>query len=144
MNHVDVAMELAKRAHEGQFDKIGAPYFVHVEDVARRLLEGGSGPEVVAAGYLHDVIEDTSLTAEDLLKAGFTARTVRIVVAVTKIPGQSNKVYYQNIMLNPSARIVKLADFASNMNPVRLAELDEETSTRLVKKYTFGREQLMW
>lgn len=61
------ARDLAKNAHNGQKRKIsGKPYFTHVENVAAILKQSGFPDSVVAAGYLHDVIEDTDVSQEDI------------------------------------------------------------------------------
>lgn len=119
-------------AHRGQVDKAGVPCIHHCRRVAWRF-PPGSLRQVV--GWLHDVIEDTSVTADDLLNAGFSGLVLDAVVLLTRTPGQSDQDYYAAIRADPLARAVKLADIADNSDPGRLALLDEATSARLVEKY---------
>ncbi len=66
---IEDAKKLALKAHAGQKRKIsGEPYFLHVENVAMLLKKEGFSDEVVSAGYLHDVIEDTNVRKEDILR----------------------------------------------------------------------------
>ena len=60
------AYDFAKKAHEGQLRKSGEPYFNHVFSTAINLAELGAETKTIVAGLLHDVIEDTSITEEDI------------------------------------------------------------------------------
>ena len=62
------AVEVARKAHEGQFRKTGEPYIVHPLAVKKILEEWGMDEDTIIAGILHDTIEDTSLTLEDIRK----------------------------------------------------------------------------
>ena len=92
---INAAREIATRAHRGQRDKVGTPYIRHPEAVAAlvRLLPTfeAADPEtrtdVVAAAWLHDVIEDTSETAESLLAQGVSPTAVAAVLALTRRDG---------------------------------------------------------
>lgn len=65
---IEKAKQFAKKAHEGQMRKLtGTPMFEHLERVANILQEAGFPEEVVAAGFLHDTVEDTDVTIEDIL-----------------------------------------------------------------------------
>lgn len=86
---VRAASALATFAHEGQYRRDGRPYIVHPADVAQRLERVGVPAQVVAAGWLHDVPEDTDWSVEDLRTVGFPPRTVRAVDAVTHRDGES-------------------------------------------------------
>jgi (p)ppGpp synthase/HD superfamily hydrolase len=132
---VAVAAGFANFVHRGQIDKAGQPYFYHPARVARSLRKLGMDDAVVAAGYLHDVVEDTPATAEDLLDLGFSQRTVDAVKLVTKKPGQSLDGYYGAIRKNPDAMQVKIADIADNLDPERLKLLLPSVQERLKEKY---------
>lgn len=70
MTLIQQAKEFAQNAHEGQVRKLtGTPMFEHLERVAEILKNAGLPDEVVAAGYLHDTVEDTNTTPEDILNA---------------------------------------------------------------------------
>lgn len=134
-NLVAVARAIAHIAHHGQTDKAGSPYIGHPARVAAYLIQRGEREEVVAAGWLHDVLEDTDLTAEDLNAAGVGWLTINIVERLTRRDGVSAEDYYAGIYESVDARRVKEADIADNTNPERLAELDDATVARLTRKY---------
>jgi GTP pyrophosphokinase len=78
------AFELAQLAHEGQVRKTGDPYFVHCFSTAMKLIDMEMPANVVAAGFLHDVAEDTEITIEQI-EADFGADIAGMVKAVTKL-----------------------------------------------------------
>ena len=77
------ALALAALAHKGQYDLAGAPYICHPMRVA--LAQTDERARIVA--ILHDVVEDTPVTYEDLAEAGFGAEIIAAVEALTKRPG---------------------------------------------------------
>ena len=97
---------------------------------------------VVAAALLHDVLEDTSTTAADLVAAGIPHPVIDAVDAVTKRDGEPVETYFERVRANPWAVMVKTADNADNTDPVRVAELDAETRERLHNKYVRARALL--
>ncbi len=67
MDLIEKARDFSKVVHEGQFRKLSnQPYFVHTEGVASILRDAGLSPELIAAGYLHDSVEDTPVTIDDI------------------------------------------------------------------------------
>lgn len=78
---VAAAKAIATIAHRFQTDKIGAPYIEHPRRVAGRL----DDPQQIAAAWLHDVIEDCGITADDLVKAGISQEVVAAVVLLTGV-----------------------------------------------------------
>lgn len=112
------ARVFATEAHEGQ--KYGSePYEVHLSAVVNILTDSGvTDPEVLAAGWLHDVLEDTSRSLFTLYRSGFSARVNRLVIACTGV-GQTRKARVQNIYDKiakmPEAAVVKLADRIANV-----------------------------
>ena len=78
------ACSFAKAQHEGQFRKSGEPYMVHLTNVAYILAELHCGPKTIAAGYLHDTIEDTGIGKEELA-AQFDEEIADLVDSVTKV-----------------------------------------------------------
>lgn len=131
---IALADSIAERAHAGQFDKAGQPYVGHVRRVAG-YVDAAAGPQAVAAALLHDVIEDTAVTADDLLVAGAPAEVVAAVQLLTRTDGQDPADYCAQVRSNSLAREVKLADLADNTDPVRLAQLGVEHQARLRRKY---------
>ncbi len=126
-----LAERIAAEAHAGQTDKAGFPYIDHPRRVAARL----DTDDERAVGWLHDVIEDTAVTAGDLRGAGLSERVVLAVEVLTRRPGEQRDVYLVRVAADPLATVVKLADVADNANPARLALLDEPTRWRLATKY---------
>lgn len=118
MNVVESAILLALEAHKGQ--RYGdSPYSKHLSDVAKVLLQFGILTETVcAAAWLHDTLEDTDLTREQI-EASCGARVAEIVWRVTDEPGVSRKERkvktLPKIAADPEAIIVKLADRIANV-----------------------------
>ena len=127
---VAVAAALARAAHEGQTDKAGVPYFEHCRGVALKL----DDDDARTVALLHDVLEDTA-TSESELRAVFADEIVDAVVAITRLQGEDPDDYYERVAANPLALRVKRADIQHNLEPARLAALDEETRLRLTEKY---------
>ncbi|ORM37645.1 HD domain-containing protein [Williamsia sp. 1135] len=130
---IGVADAIAERAHSGQVDKVGGEYIVHPRSVASRVAP--REPEYIATALLHDVIEDTSYTASDLLKAGIPETVVVAVTLLTRRDDVAPIDYYAGIRTDEMALAVKLADLADNTDPVRLERLPAHTQDRLRSKY---------
>jgi (p)ppGpp synthase/HD superfamily hydrolase len=81
---LDDAIALARQAHEGQVDKSGAPYIGHPLRVMARV----SGDHQRMVAVLHDVVEDTWVTAEHLAEAGCPAEVIDAVIAISHLPGE--------------------------------------------------------
>ncbi|HSA51078.1 MAG TPA: HD domain-containing protein [Yinghuangia sp.] len=128
---LDDAVALARRAHEGQLDKGGKPYIAHPLRVMREV----DGVWEQMAAVLHDVIEDTDVTVQDLRSAGCPERVVTAVVALTKLPGEPLEASMSRAAADPIACVVKRADIADNRSEARLGQLDEATQVRLRAKY---------
>jgi (p)ppGpp synthase/HD superfamily hydrolase len=139
---ITTAQAIATAAHRGQVDKAGAPYIGHPTRVAAHAVAAGGDERVVAAAWLHDVLEDTDLTADELLAAGIPADVVAAVVAVSKVAGESTEGYFARVNADPIAVAVKTADLADNTDPQRLALLEDATRERLQTKYARARQLL--
>ncbi|HEU5469227.1 MAG TPA: HD domain-containing protein [Actinophytocola sp.] len=129
---IEDAVRIARQAHEGQVDKSGRPYIGH----PLRVMDRVEGEYARMAAVLHDVIEDTTVTAADLLAAGCPPRVVDAVVALSKNDGEPRPDYLARVAADEIAIVVKRADIADNMSPHRLARLDQSTQNRLRAKYT--------
>lgn len=143
--HTWLAEVIATKAHEGQVDKAGVPYIEHPRAVAAALDAAGHGPFAVQAGWLHDVVEDTDVTLDDLRAAGFAEVVVDAVDAVTrrKRPGATQEPYFNMIhraAAHPLGRLVKIADNRHNFG--RLDHLPEQDRAFLHKRYTRAYEIL--
>ncbi|CEV78392.1 guanosine polyphosphate pyrophosphohydrolases/synthetases (COG0317) [Streptococcus pneumoniae] len=125
------AHEVAKKAHFGQTDRAGIDYIKHPETVASFV----TTDEEKAVAYLHDVIEDTTLTLLDLKKEGFSKNIIEAVDILTKKKGQDYQSYLNLVKTNELARVVKLADLRHNSDLTRLPLITEKDLERN-KKYS--------
>lgn len=137
---------IADQAHKGQVDKLGVDYIKHPRAVAKLVeavpsyqsLSLGERWLAVASAYLHDVIEDTTVTAADLHNSGLPMEALYIIRDLTLKKEIPSDHYYATILKSKIARIVKIADMAHNADFDRLALLDDKTAIRLRKKYAKG------
>jgi (p)ppGpp synthase/HD superfamily hydrolase len=136
-----LADEIATRAHAGVLDKIGEPYIQHPRRVAASF-DPITQPVEHCAGLLHDVIEDTDLTADDLLAAGVDPAVVDVVVLMTRREDVADETYYAGIRQHPAALAVKLADIDDNTAPWRVEQLPADKRQRLAEKYRKARAEL--
>ncbi|WP_417794825.1 HD domain-containing protein [Terasakiella pusilla] len=132
----DDALELARKAHAGQVDKLGVPYIEHVRAVASAVAHLGLNFEIV--GLLHDSLEDCtdrSLVSMEILTERFGSEIAEAVAAMTKQPHEDyDTQYLPRVMSNPIAAAVKRADVAHNKS--RLHLLDPIARSRLAAKYS--------
>lgn len=137
---LEQASRLAEEARAGQVDRAGRPYTEHV--FAVRDLLAGHGERAQAAGVLHDVLEDTPLTADDLRARGCPEQVVRAVESVTRRAGEPYEEMVRRAAADPLGRLVKLADNAHNSDEGRLGLLPAEQAERLRAKYARARRIL--
>lgn len=137
---------IADQAHKGQVDKLGVDYIEHPRAVAKLVevvpsyqsLSLGERWLAVASAYLHDVIEDTTVTAADLHNNGLPMEALYVIKDLTRTQEVNSEDYYREILGSRVARVVKIADMAHNSDFDRLALLDDKTANRLRKKYSKG------
>lgn len=111
LSQVELARQIATEAHRGQFRRDGkTPYISHPEAVASAL----EGEIEQAAAILHDTIEDTGMTAQDLLNRGVDPEIVRVVELLTHTKGESYLDYILRVKGDPIATRIKLADIKHN------------------------------
>lgn len=113
MKHpIDIALQIATKAHEGQKDRDGYPVILHPITVGMM----GDTDEEKMAGFLHDVVEDTGYTPEDLLQMGIPAGVVGALRLLTHEQGTDYYDYVQRIIDsgNPIALQVKYNDLRHN------------------------------
>ena len=125
----DLALSIAKKAHKGQYDKAGVDYIEHPLFVASLV----DTEEEKAVALLHDVLEDSPITAQELLSAGLPETVVSAVQVLTKKKGQDYQMYLELVKSNSIARRVKLADLKHNSDLFRLATVTEKDLERLEK-----------
>lgn len=146
------AQEISARAHAGQRDHSGAPYGGHISRVAAQaeVIRARHRPgldrwDVAAAAYLHDALEDSDMTIDDLKDEGVSQTVIEAVIALTHTSHQRRHDYLTQLETNPIALVVKLADTHDNANPQRLikvAQRDPERAQRLESKYAAARSTL--
>lgn len=143
INLIERAYHFAKNAHEGQMRKSGEPFFMHPCEVASILLDMGMDTDTLAAAFLHDVIEDTEVTYEEI-HSQFGENIALLVDGVTKLTRlQFNSREEQQAeslrkMLLAMAKdirvvIIKLADRLHNM---RTLKFRSEASRQAVARET--------
>ncbi|QVQ54783.1 HD domain-containing protein [Spiractinospora alimapuensis] len=140
MRTVADADAVAAAAHAGQSDKAGRPAIEHVRAVAAALRDHGEHAEI--AGLLHDVVEDTPLTTEELRRRQCPEAVVRAIDAVTRRPDEPYLDMVARAAADPLGRLVKLADNAHNADESRLRRLAPATAERLRRKYAAARQIL--
>lgn len=128
-DYIKIAYEIAQKAHDGQVDKAGMDYIKHPEVVASFV----NTNEEKATAYLHDVLEDTEITANDLLNAGIPHNVVKAVQVLTKEKYTPYFEYLSKVKENSLARTVKLADLKHNSDLSRLARITDKDLKRLEK-----------
>lgn len=124
------AMAIAFEAHKEQFDKSGVPYIYHPIHLAEQMDDENS----TCVALLHDVVEDTDITFEQLLGYGFNEQIISALKLLTHNKNVPYMDYVENIKDNPIARKVKLADLKHNSDLTRLDKVDDKAIQR-VKKY---------
>ncbi|MBZ9973544.1 GTP pyrophosphokinase [Mesorhizobium sp. BR1-1-12] len=127
---LDGAIEIAIRAHFGQVDKAGEPYILHPFRVM--LSQEGEAARVV--GVLHDAVEDSELSLDDLaFEYEFPHEIVEAVDSVTRREGEDYFEYVARAKANPIGRKVKVADLNDNMDPKRRPASDPNCAERMAK-----------
>ncbi|MCW2242567.1 HD domain-containing protein [Azospirillum canadense] len=122
-------LELAKALHAGQVDKAGAPYWLHLERVAQRLVERlpDATKVQVQAALLHDAIEDAGVTPDQLRELGIEEEAIAAIQLVSRnlSPEGSYLDWIARIAVsgNTTAIRVKLADNLDNSDPARVAAI---------------------
>ncbi len=128
-NLLALAISIATKAHDGQFDKAGKPYISHPLAVMAQM----DNLESKIVAVLHDAIEDSDLKITDLVQQGFPAFIVEAIAAITKQEGELYEGYILRVKSNAIARKVKLADLTHNMDISRIANPTERDFQRLSK-----------
>jgi len=127
MPTLEHAITLATEAHQGQVDKAGQPYILHplrvmfaVEDETTRIV-----------AVLHDVVEDSEVTLEDLRAMGYSNEVVIGLDCLTRRADESYMDFVKRAKVNPIARQVKIADIEDNMDMKRLSSITDKDVERL-------------
>lgn len=124
------AIEIANRAHKGQVDKAGAPYILHP---LRVMMAQENKIERICA-VLHDVVEDSEITLDDIREEGFSEEIIEVLDCLTKRARESYNNFIGRILGNETACRVKLADLCDNMDITRIKNPTDKDTER-IKKY---------
>lgn len=124
------AIAIAVSAHEGQLDtNNGRPYIEH----PFRVMSAGHTLQEKIVGALHDVVEDTPWTLQQLAAEGFSPEIVEAIAVLTRREGESYDGYMERVRMNPIARRVKLNDLTDNMDIRRWDSIPDYEVERLRK-----------
>jgi len=129
MGTLERAVVIAAEAHSGQIDKAGAPYILHP---LRLMLHMSNNEERIVA-ILHDVVEDSDWTFDELRKAGFSERVLEVVNSVTRRLDETYEGFILRAGTNPIGRQVKLADLRDNCDLSRIAHPAQKDRDRIAK-----------
>lgn len=129
MATLEDAVSIAALAHRSQKDKAGAPYLLHP---LRMMLRMKSEAAMMAA-VLHDVVEDTDWTLEQLREHGFSDEVLEAIECLTHRSGESYEEFVERVEKNQMAREVKIADLEDNMNIQRIGQISSKDLARLEK-----------
>lgn len=124
---MDEAILIAVEAHQGQKDRYGASYILHP---IRVMMQFDSDVEMIVA-ILHDVVEKTNWTLDQLREQGFNEDIIKAVDLLTRRESQPYMEYIDRLKGNPIARRVKIADLEDNMNPKRMDSLSDKNFEKL-------------
>lgn len=114
------ALKLCFEAHKDQVDKGGLPYVFHPFHLAEQMTD----EDTTVVALLHDVVEDTPYTLEDLKTLGFSSQVLEAVALLTHDEAVPYLDYVAKIKENPIAKAVKLADLEHNTDMTRLNPWD--------------------
>ena len=123
------ALKLCFDVHKEQVDKSGLPYVFHPFHLAEQM----ETEDTTIVALLHDVVEDSELTLDDLRQMGFGDAVIAALALLTHDPAVEYMDYVRAIKDNPIARAVKLADLRHNSDLTRLDTLDEKALARREK-----------
>ena len=123
------ALKLCFEAHKDQTDKSGLPYVFHPFHLAEQM----ETEDTTVAALLHDVVEDTDYTLEDLAAMGFGEPVIRALGLLTHDDSVEYMDYVRAIKADPIAKAVKLADLRHNSDPSRMDVMTEKDLARREK-----------
>lgn len=130
MSFLDQAIAIAAKAHVGQVDKAGQPYILHP---LRLMFRFKSEAEMIVA-VMHDVVEDSAFTLDELKNFGFSDDILAAIECLTKRNGESYESFVSRVLQNDLARKVKVEDIKDNLDLTRLDKVTDKDLAR-VEKY---------
>ncbi|MFT7372676.1 MAG: (p)ppGpp synthase/HD superfamily hydrolase [Oleiphilaceae bacterium] len=129
MSDIDKAISIATKAHAGQLDKAGQPYILHP---LRLMFKFHSNDEMIVA-VLHDVVEDSSFTLENLKDYKFSEVVINAIAILTKSNNESYEDFILRVSNNELARKIKIEDIKDNLDLTRLNKITDNDLVRIEK-----------
>lgn len=123
------AINIAYKAHEGQLDRSGIPYIFHPMHIAEQM----TTEETCIVAILHDVVEDTDVTLDELKEAGFSENVINAINLLTHRDEVPYLDYVRALKDDPIASVVKLADLNHNSDRTRLNVITKKDEQRFIK-----------
>lgn len=127
--YTKIALKLCFEAHKNQTDKSGLPYVFHPFHLAEQMID----EETTIVALLHDVVEDTAYTIDNLREIGFDKKILEAIELMTHNDNTQYMDYVAKIKTNPTAKIVKLADLKHNSDITRLDTITNKDQSRIDK-----------
>lgn len=131
MDILEKAISLALEGHANQKDKGGMPYILHPLYVMNKM---DTKDEMICA-ILHDIVEDTEITFEDLKHLGFSKENLHTLDCLTRKKDEDYFDYIERVKSDKTAVKIKLADLEHNMDFKRVKDLSDEYIIFTLKKY---------
>jgi len=128
---LSTCIKIAAERHEHQLDKSGKPYILHPLKVMSHFTD----PKDMMAAILHDIIEDTPVTIDDLYGYGIPYDVVTTVIALSRREGETVKEYYARIKKDERAVRVKMRDLEHNIDVLRFKRLLRKEDISRLKMY---------
>jgi (p)ppGpp synthase/HD superfamily hydrolase len=129
VSDIDKAISIATKAHAGQLDKAGQPYILHP---LRLMFKFHSNDEMIVA-VLHDVVEDSSFTLENLKDYKFSEVVINAIAILTKSNNESYEDFILRVSNNELARKIKIEDIKDNLDLTRLNKITDNDLVRIEK-----------
>ena len=123
------ALNIAFEAHKDQLDKSGLPYIFHPFHLAEQM----NDEYTTCVALLHDVVEDSSYTIQDLIEIGFPTQVIEAIIVLTHSKDMPYFDYINRVKNNPIATRVKIEDLKHNSDLTRLNEISDEDLKRMEK-----------
>ena len=124
IDYLKLAEETSKEYHEGQKRFDGSDYFLHLQGVADLMPEEAIGLKIVA--WLHDILEDTSMTEKKLIEIGFDKELIKSVVIITREKDGNYLDYILRCSKDEIVREVKIADLTHNLSNLKKGSLRDK------------------
>lgn len=138
MSNLDKAIAVALNAHVGQVDKAGQPYILHP---LRLMLRFNNEEEMIIA-VLHDIVEDSNMSLNDLKNLGFKEQIIEAIDCLSKRDNESYEEFILRVSSNELARKVKVEDLKDNLDLTRIDFISEKDLAR-VEKYHIALKLLL-